>query len=73
MLDLTREICICNSVTIEELVTCIKQNDFQTMEALLENSDCPVGDKCESCHEEGFENDGISLAMVLARVKEGLL
>lgn len=73
MLDVNREICICNSVTIEELVACIKAHDLTTLEALLDHDHCAVGNKCESCLEEGFENDGVSLAMVLARVKEGLL
>jgi len=55
---------------MREIAECIKENNFKTMDELLENSECPMGDKCESCIEEGFENDGYSLAMVLSLVKQ---
>lgn len=73
MFDKNREICVCNSLSMQEIAECIKKNDIKTLEALLENQECPVGDKCESCHEEGYENDGYSLAMVLSLVKQGRL
>ena len=73
MFDKNREICVCNSLSMQEIAECIKKNDITTLEALLENQECPVGDKCESCHEEGDENDGYSLAMVLSLVKQGRL
>ncbi len=73
MFDTDRELCVCNSVTLREIVECIKRNDIRTLEALLEQQECPVGDKCENCIEEGFENDGFSLAMALALVKQGRL
>ncbi|WP_345975549.1 (2Fe-2S)-binding protein [Sulfurimonas sp. HSL3-7] len=73
MFDKNREICVCNSLSMQEIAECIKKNDITTLEALLENQECPVGDKCESCHEEGYENDGYSLAMVLSLVKQGRL
>ena len=73
MYDKNREICVCNSLSMQEIAECIKKNDITTLEALLENQECPVGDKCESCHEEGYENDGYSLAMVLSLVKQGRL
>ncbi len=73
MFDKEKEICVCNSLTMAEIAECIKTNNIETMEALLENQVCPVGDKCESCHEDGYENDGYSLAMVLSLVKQGRL
>lgn len=73
MIDTDREVCVCNSVTAKELADCIKNNDLKTMEELLANQECPVGDKCEYCIEEGFDNDGFSLAMILALVKQGRL
>ena len=73
MFDKNREICVCNSLSMQEIAECIKKNDIKTLEELLENQECPVGDKCESCHEEGYENDGYSLAMVLSLVKQGRL
>ena len=73
MFDKNREVCVCNSLSMQEIAECIKKNDIKTLEELLENQECPVGDKCESCHEEGYENDGYSLAMVLSLVKQGRL
>jgi bacterioferritin-associated ferredoxin len=73
MIDTDRMICICNSLDMMEIAECIKENDIKTLEELVENADCPMGDKCESCREDGFENDGYSLAMVLSLVREGRL
>jgi bacterioferritin-associated ferredoxin len=70
MFDRNREICVCNSLSIEEIAACIKKQDIKTLEELIENQQCPVGDKCEACREEGYENDGYSLAMVLSLVKQ---
>ncbi len=70
MIDQDKMICVCNSLDMREIAACIKENDFKTMDALLKNSECPMGDKCESCIEEGFDNDGYSLAMVLSLVKQ---
>jgi len=73
MIDTDRIICVCNSKDMKEIAECIKAHDIDTLEALLENSECDVGNKCESCIEDGFENDGFSLAMVLSLVKQGRL
>lgn len=73
MLTLDTEICICNGVTIGKIAECIKKNDFTTLEELVENEDCPMGDKCESCRDEGFNNDGLNIPMVLAMVKNNKL
>jgi len=51
----------------------IKENNIQNMQELLDCKICDVGDKCESCIEDGYENDGYSLAMVLSLVKQKLL
>lgn len=66
--DKDREVCVCNSVTANELATCIKRYQCTDIASLIEQ--CEVGDKCESCHEEGYENDGFSIAMVLSLVKQ---
>ena len=70
MFDLEKVICACNSVKMGELAQLIKDEDISTMQELIEQSVCPVGDKCEVCHEDGCENDGYSLAMVLSLVKQ---
>ena len=71
MLDLNRELCVCNSMTLGDIVTIIKANEITTIEDAIKK--CDVGDKCESCIEEGYENDGFSIAMVLSLVKQNRL
>jgi bacterioferritin-associated ferredoxin len=70
-IDLDREICVCNSLTIKEIAELIKAKDLKTLEAILENEVTPIGDKCEACRDEGFENDGFNIPMVLSLVKSG--
>ena len=65
-----KEVCICNDVTAQEVIELIKNNNISSLKELLEQNICPLGDKCESCHEEGYENDGFSLAMILSLVKQ---
>ena len=70
MFDKEREICVCNSKTMLEIAEGIKEHKIEDMEALLKCGACDVGDKCEACIEDGYENDGYSLAMVLSLVKQ---
>ena len=70
MFDKEREICVCNSKSMLEIAEGIKENKIQNMQELLACKSCDVGDKCEACIEEGYENDGYSLAMVLSLVKQ---
>ncbi len=72
-LDPQREVCVCNNLTAEEIAKCIKENGYKTLQELLEQSECPMGDKCESCKDEGYENDGINIPLVLSLVKMGKL
>jgi bacterioferritin-associated ferredoxin len=71
MIDTERMICICNGMSMKEIAELIKTEQITTMEELIEKAG--VGDKCESCIEDGYENDGYSLAMVLSLVKQGRL
>ncbi len=73
MIDLDTEICVCNNLSIKEIAEHIKENDLHSLEKLLDNQDLPMGDKCESCIDEGFNNDGINLPMVLSMVKKELV
>ena len=70
MFDLDKEICVCNSLSMKEIRDCIKEHDIQSLDQLLEQDHLPMGDKCESCIEEGYDNDGFSLAMVLSLTKQ---
>lgn len=73
MIDIDTEVCVCNSLSIKEIATCIKRNNFTTLEELLANSDCPMGDVCEACKNEGYYNDGINIPMVISMVDKGLV
>jgi len=69
MIDKDIEVCSCNSLSAGDIANCIKENNFTTMKELLENEICPMGDKCESCRDEGINNDGINIPLVLSLVK----
>jgi len=73
MIDTDRMICICNSMDMKAIAACIREHGWQHVGDMVGNKDCPLGDKCESCIEDGYENDGFSLAMVLSLVKQGRL
>ena len=66
MVDLDTEICVCNGLSVKDIAECIKENNFET-------NICPMGDKCESCIDEGFNNDGLNIPMVLSMVKKKLI
>jgi hypothetical protein len=55
---------------MQEISDIIKINKITSVEELIACSECSIGDKCEACHEEGYENDGYSLAMVLSLIKQ---
>jgi NAD(P)H-nitrite reductase large subunit len=73
MIEHDRLICYCNDKTVADIVDLIKANQIQTLDDLINQVDVSVGDKCEACLDEGYENDGYSLAMVLSLVKQGRL
>ncbi|WP_455756171.1 (2Fe-2S)-binding protein [Sulfurimonas sp.] len=71
MIDLDMEICVCNGLSVKDIAECIKENNFTTLDELVENEICPMGDKCESCRDEGYNDDGNNIPMVLEMVKKG--
>jgi len=73
MVKADTRICACNSLSAGDIAECIKKNNFMTLEELFENQDCPMADKCKSCRDEGIDNDGINIPLVLAMVKRGEL
>ena len=73
MVDLDTEICVCNSITAKEMAGCIKDKGLKTLQEVLENDVCAIGDKCEACHDDGFHNDGINIPLVLSMVQKGKL
>ena len=67
-LDLDREMCVCNGVSMREASLCMKAHDTKDLDEVIDK--CEIGDKCESCHEEGYESDGYSIAMALSLIKQ---
>jgi len=65
------EICVCNQLDAGEISDFIKTNNISKVEELYENEELPMGDKCESCREDGFNDDGLSLELVLKMTKNG--
>lgn len=72
-MDIQTEICVCNNLTIEDIAKCIKENNLSTLEEILKNEECSIGNKCEACIDEGFNNDGLNIPMVLSMVKKELV
>ncbi|WP_457597533.1 (2Fe-2S)-binding protein [Hydrogenimonas sp.] len=68
-IDPDRLICYCNHLTIADIAELIEKEGFTTLEELLAQDICPMGDKCEACRDEGYENDGFNIPMVLSLVK----
>ncbi len=73
MITKETEVCVCNDLNAGDIAKCIKENGWTTLEELLEQNECPMGDKCESCKDEGYHNDGINIPLVLSLVKRGQL
>ena len=69
-LDPDTEVCFCNSKTAKDIAECIKKHNIQTAEELFEITECELADKCESCRDEGYNNDGINIPLVFALVKQ---
>ena len=68
MIPLDRELCVCNDLSMKECVALIKEKGATTIDEVV--TQCHIGDKCESCHEDGYENDGFSIAMTLSLIKQ---
>ncbi|MDF1881127.1 hypothetical protein JHD50_07390 [Sulfurimonas sp. MAG313] len=66
-------LCSCNHICVGEAVEFLKTHNIKSVEEWMQSDIQPVGDKCEACHEEGTENDGLTLAAVLSQVQQGRL
>ena len=66
-------LCSCNHITIGEAVDFIKEHNIVDVEQWMESDIQHVGNKCEACKEDGTENDGVTLAVILSQVKQGKL
>jgi len=68
-MDRERIVCVCDEITAGEIIDFIKKNEINSLEFLIE--EMPVGDKCESCITDGFDDDGFSLLKIMKLVKSG--
>ena len=66
-------ICHCHDVTLGMLAQYIKANKIEKWQEIVEDREFLCGDTCEKCHEEGYNNDGLSLAMAVGMVKRGYI
>ncbi|MBD3790996.1 MAG: (2Fe-2S)-binding protein [Campylobacterales bacterium] len=73
MPDESTMICYCHDVTLGQLARYIKEHKISTIADILANTDFVCGDTCENCREEGYNNDGISIAMAIGMVKRGYI
>jgi len=68
-MNLDRTICLCNDITADEVVKFLKNSDINSIESLIDKME--IGNKCESCVESGYKDDGFSLTKILNLVKRG--
>ena len=73
MPDESTTICYCHDVTLGELAKYIKANKINSIQDILDDKEFVCGDTCESCHEDGYNNDGLSMAMAIGMVKKGYI
>ncbi len=66
-------ICYCNNLTLGEIAEYVKQHNIEKWQQIVEDMAYACGNSCESCHTEGYNNDGFSLAMVVGMVKKGYI
>lgn len=73
MIDLDTEICVCNSLSVKDIADFIKESNLKTLDELVKNDDCPMGDVCKLCRDDGYYGDGMNIPMVISMVDKGLI
>ena len=66
-------ICHCHDKKLGEIAEYIKANKIDDYKRIVEDGSFECGVSCENCHEEGYHNDGLSLAMAVGMVKRGYI
>ena len=66
-------ICHCHGKTLGEIAGYIKTHGTQRWEDIVNDTSFACGDTCQKCHLDGYENDGLSLAMAVGMVKRGYI
>ena len=73
LFDKDKVLCSCNHITIGDAIDFLKTYDITSVEEWMESEIQAVGNKCEACIEDGTQNDGVTLAVIFAQVKQGKL
>ena len=73
MLDRETEVCICHGITAGDIADFIKSNNIESIEELYDNDEFEIANKCESCKDEGYYDDGVTIPLVFHLVQKGKL
>lgn len=73
MIDKSTIICFCNDINTQEIVDFIKKNSIKTVDELLSQEMMEIGNKCEACCEEGYEDSEHTLKNLLSLIEQGKL
>lgn len=71
MIDLERIMCVCNDVSAGEIAAYLKNSGIKDLDTLVAQDEFAVGNACECCRIEGFDDDGFSLQMLIEAVNRG--
>jgi bacterioferritin-associated ferredoxin len=66
-------LCACNQISIGEAAEFVKTHNIQSVQEWIDSDELPAGNKCEACIENGTDNDGVTLAVLLSQVRAGKL
>ncbi len=66
-------ICHCHNVTLGELAEYIKKHNITDYTQIIDDLEFECGNSCQNCWEDGYNNDGLSLAMAVGMVKRGYI
>ena len=59
------KICYCHDKTLGQIADYIKTHYIERGEEIVADRSFECGDSCEKCYAEGYNNDGMSLAMAV--------
>ena len=69
MINKDTKICFCNDKSAGEIVEFVRANNIKSVEALVEQDDFEVGNKCGSCVHDGYEEDEHTLTNLFKMIE----
>lgn len=70
MIEKDTIICFCNDINAQEVADFIKKNNIKTLDELLSQEIIEIGNKCEACREDGYEDSEHTLKNILSLIKQ---